>query len=137
MNQDHTYYFDLLKSKVIERFLSLHSAPSSVKDWNGHDIVNFQEDLFEKVKGRVSEKWFYTYFKNNAAKLPRIDMLNLLSEYAGYNNWNDLKTKHSNTTRSNSNIKKVVVSGLILAFLSIVGFKTLHKNEFQLFYLLG
>ena len=65
----------------------------------------FQEDLFQEVKGKVSEKWFYTYFKNDAPKLPRIDMLNLLSSYVGFENWYAFKSAHiydTSTTLSTS-----------------------------------
>src|SRR5690606_36144211 len=38
---------------------------------------------------------FYTYFKNSpVTKLPRIDMLNILSVYAGYVSWYDFKKNH-------------------------------------------
>ncbi|MCW5520958.1 hypothetical protein J1N09_14000 [Aureitalea sp. L0-47] len=87
--------FELLREAVSRTYLETHSAPEDIGNWKGEEITGFQEDLFEKTKGRVSEKWFYTYFKNDADKLPRIDMLNLLSGYAGYKNWNDFKQANS------------------------------------------
>jgi hypothetical protein len=46
----------------------------------------------KKAKGNISEKSFYTYFKTSpVTKLPRIDMLNLLSIYAGYDSWYEFK----------------------------------------------
>ena len=91
MNSEDTYHFNALKTAVISKFLENHSASTNVKDWNGDDIALFQEDLFSEVKAKVSEKWFYTYFKNDAQKLPRIDMLNLLSSYVGFEHWNAFK----------------------------------------------
>lgn len=88
--------FELLKTEITTCFFEANSASSSdISEWKGQDIVTFQEDLFEKTKATVSEKWFYTYFKSDFEKLPRIDMLNILSEYAGYNNWHDFTNKHS------------------------------------------
>jgi len=56
----------------------------------GQDIVNFQEDLADKVQGRVSSKWFYTHIRPSTnEKLPRVDMLNMLSQYVGYKDWSD------------------------------------------------
>ncbi len=55
----------------------------------------FQEDLRKQVKGSISEKSFYSYFKNNAEKLPRVDILNMLSEYSGHKNWADFKAMNS------------------------------------------
>lgn len=66
-----------------------------ISKWKGIDIIYFQEDLRKKAKGNISEKSFYTYFKNSpVTKLPRIDMLNLLSIYAGYDSWYEFKKQH-------------------------------------------
>lgn len=96
MSESDIYYFNLLKKEVASTFLKNYSASKTIKDWKGDEIIAFQEDLFIKVKGRVSEKWFYTYFKNTPEKLPRIDMLNLLSNYIGLENWNALKKQKQN-----------------------------------------
>ncbi|WP_062062201.1 hypothetical protein [Aquimarina longa] len=58
----------------------------------------FQEDLQKTVNSSISEKSFYSYFKNTSDKLPRVDILNLLSQYCGYINWNDFKNNHTSTT---------------------------------------
>ncbi len=82
--------FDLLKKDVSKRFFESNSASSpDISEWKGQDIVNFQEDVFSKTRSTVSEKWFYTYFKSDFKKLPRIDMLNLLTQYAGYSGWSE------------------------------------------------
>ena len=80
--------FEILKKSIAERFFEENSAQSpNISDWKGQEIAIFQEDLFNRTKSTVSEKWFYTYFKSDFKKLPRIDMLNLLSQYCGYKNW--------------------------------------------------
>lgn len=84
----------MLKEAVAATFLEENTAPKRISLWKGEEIVAFQEDLFQKTKGRVSEKWFYSYFKKEPEKLPRIDMLNLLSDYAGYKNWSDFSAAH-------------------------------------------
>ncbi|MEM5566985.1 hypothetical protein WNY78_17830 [Psychroserpens sp. AS72] len=108
-----------------------HSATSDVKDWNGDTIVMFQEDLFQEVKGKVSEKWFYTYFKNETSKLPRVDMLNLLSSYVGFENWHAFKTAHSSEEIKSNPVKKL--SWLIIFIpITIVFMVTMNsKNEFK------
>ncbi|MEL6811511.1 MAG: hypothetical protein AAFP76_09270 [Bacteroidota bacterium] len=98
MNPSDKHLFEQLKKAVTQAFLVDHYASDMIESWKGDEIVVFQEDLFQKVKARVSEKWFYTYIKKEPAKLPRIDMLNLLSTYAGYANWNDFKAKHQGKT---------------------------------------
>ncbi|GGG61305.1 hypothetical protein [Epilithonimonas arachidiradicis] len=89
-------YFQSLKKAVQEKYLETHSPSyDDISKWKGIDIIYFQEDLRQKAKGNISEKTFYTYFKNNAQeKIPRIDMLNILSVYAGYNSWFEYKKKN-------------------------------------------
>ena len=95
MTEQEKILFEQLKKEVSYTFLQENTALSpDISQWKGEDIVRFQEDLLHKVKGRVSEKWFYNYFRNDIQKLPRIDMLNLLSQYTGYQNWADFKQKH-------------------------------------------
>lgn len=89
-------HFEQLKKDVQTEYLK-ESTPSydDISKWKGIDIIYFQEDLRKKAKGNISEKSFYTYFKTSpVTKLPRIDMLNLLSIYAGYESWYDFKKQH-------------------------------------------
>ncbi len=126
--------FQLLKTAVADTFLRENHAPASFKDWKGDEIVAFQDDLFQKTKGRVSEKWFYTYFKNEAEKLPRIDMLNLLSVYAGYPNWNAFNAAHGGaiTAKQTGRKRKSLWLVLLVApLLVIVYFLLNRENEFQ------
>ncbi len=67
----------------------------SISEWKGQEIVDFQEELLQKVNAHISEKWFYSHVKSEKDSLPRIDMLNLLSKYAGYANWDDFRFKNS------------------------------------------
>lgn len=88
-------YFDRLKNAIQEEYLKEYTPLNSeISQWKGLDIVYFQEDLRKKAKGNISEKTFYTYFKKEVKKVPRIDMLNLLSIYAGYTSWNDFKKQN-------------------------------------------
>ncbi len=85
---------------------SYPGIPGQISDWKGQHIVDFQTDLQFKVKETISEKWFYNHMKSADYGLPRIDMLNFLSRYAGYQNWDDFKlqlegTKFRATDRSN------------------------------------
>lgn len=89
-------HFEQLKKDVQAQYLKDHSPSyDEISKWKGIDIIYFQEDLRKKAKGNISEKSFYTYFKSSPVnKLPRIDMLNLLSIYAGYSSWYEFKKKH-------------------------------------------
>ena len=134
MNTEDKHYFNLLKNKVGVVFLKNYNAPDTISMWKGEEITLFQEDLFVKVKGKVSEKWFYTYFKNEPDKLPRIDMLNLLSEYVGATNWNTFKLNHKieEEIKGSNKKKRVYLFFIVISIiLGIVFFKLNTKNEFQ------
>jgi len=89
-------HFEQLKQGVQAEYLKNHHPSfDDISKWKGIDIIYFQEDLRRKAKGNISEKSFYTYFKSNpTTKLPRIDMLNLLSMYVDYQSWYDFKRKN-------------------------------------------
>jgi len=143
MAESDLKYFMVLKQKISLTFRKTYAVNQNIKDWKGQDILNFQEDLSNKTKGRISEKWFYTHLKNNSGKLPRIDMLNLLSIYAGYQNWTDFKNKtniHNETVKPKTRIDfksnrkwRVGVLVIILIFLaySVVSiFNTVQTYQF-------
>ncbi|MCU7617885.1 hypothetical protein NZ698_11815 [Chryseobacterium sp. PBS4-4] len=89
-------HFEQLKKDVQAQYLKEYTpSHDDISKWKGIDIIYFQEDLRKKAKGNISEKTFYTYFKNSpVTKLPRIDMLTLLSIYAGYASWYEFKKQH-------------------------------------------
>ncbi len=105
MRESDYIYFDLLKKEVILKFLEdnpVFEKNSSV--WTGKEIEMFREDFVQKVHSGFSEKWFYTYFKNPVDKIPRIDMLNLMSQYAGYKNYSEFRFKNR---REEQNVKPI------------------------------
>lgn len=132
MNEEDIYYFNLLKKRVATTFLKENEASIAIENWKGEEIIAFQEDLFFKVKGRVSEKWFYTYFKKTPEKLPRIDMLNLLTRYIGLENWNVFKATQQYKIKKNK--AKLNYRLPLIGFLMIlIGlfFYTPSKHQYQ------
>ena len=129
-------YFEQLKAEIQAEYLKNNSpSEEDISKWKGIDIIYFQEDLRKKAKGNISEKTFYTYFKTpNIDKLPRIDMLNLLSIYAGYESWFDFKKQHSSedkeiTNTSTENLEQKP----ILQKNNIVNQEYKEKNNYRLF----
>ncbi|MBW1297276.1 hypothetical protein [Aquimarina litoralis] len=82
------------------------ASSKDISEWKGQDIILFQEDLRNQVKGSISEKSFYSYFKNSSEKVPRVDILNMLSNYCGYANWSEFKIQYSQVTTTNKKTTK-------------------------------
>jgi hypothetical protein len=96
LQQEYIILFKLLKKEIAAAMkLTYPGMNPEVSEWKGQEITDFQEDLLKKVNGRLSEKWFYTHMKASGISLPRIDVLNMLSKYAGYSNWDDFRFKKS------------------------------------------
>jgi len=94
-DKDHIY-FGLLKAKIVEMMKNSYPGiNSAIAEWKGQEITDFQEDLHIRANANISEKWFYTHMKTDQRTIPRIDMLNLLSRYAGYANWDDFVFRNS------------------------------------------
>jgi len=108
-----------------------------ISEWKGQEIVDFQEELSRNVNAHISEKWFYNHMKTDSPSLPRIDMLNLLSRYAGYANWDDFKYKHADhsfpvPSPSTSNRYFFYVPALVVVVLGILFlfFKLFSSREY-------
>lgn len=108
-------YFSELKNHLLRIFCEANPHfNGGLKDFGVREIARFQEMLQEKTGGRVSEKWFYTHLKKDHDRLPRIDVLDLLSEFVGYENWAGFKTTlgHQATAKEKNqklNYRKVMV----------------------------
>lgn len=95
MEATERQYFELMKTKIVEVMQKTNAGISNlIADWKGQDIIEFQEDMRLKVNEYISEKWFYNHFKSNSERLPRIDVLNILSRYTGYIDWAEFKHKN-------------------------------------------
>ena len=94
MSHPDRIFFEALKETVAESYRKkAPDAPIAMSDWRGKDIEGFQSDLMEVANGRISTKWFYTHMKGAHENLPRIDVLNLLCQYAGFENWEAFKSQ--------------------------------------------
>ncbi len=115
--------FERLKKEITSQFLKQHTpSHPDISLWKGQDIVLFQEDLKLRVKGSLSEKSFYSYFKNEPKKLPRIDILNLLSQYCGISSWAAFKAKKNEVVETKALKKKYQFISILssLVFIAIL-----------------
>jgi hypothetical protein len=106
-------------------------SSSEISEWKGEDIVFFQEELEKAVNGRISSKWFYTHMKSQGEQLPRIDVLNLLSQFVGYQNWTDFagkKTDHESSKKVKITKKSLLIFAFFFSVLLIVLFSQTQGN---------
>jgi hypothetical protein len=133
MQDEDNIYFALLKNEIAARLQqTIPGISSSIESWKGQDIIHFQEDLAIKVNGRISEKWFYTHVKLRNNKLPRIDILNLLSKYCGYNDWTDFKLNNGHRIESFA-IKKFKTKNILFWSFSLVIILTIGFALYTIF----
>ena len=137
MDISESKYFEILKAQIVKIMQqSYPGIPDSISNWKGQNIVDFQEDLRFKQNELISEKWFYTHMKSTNPKLPRIDILNFLSKYVGYQNWDEFKLKHGNDNnkispdKSNRVFYLIPLIMLVVLALFYLGFKSMYTQEY-------
>lgn len=114
------------------------------KTFGSQDISNLIELIEQTVKQTVSEKWIYTHLKPETnEKLPRKDMLDILSQLVGFSGWDEYVFKNKEplvlpVQEVKKNVRGKVI-GLVLLLL-IVGisafvlyFQNLNSTEIQSF----
>ncbi len=138
MTNSESKYFVLLKGKIVATMQKTYPGiPASISEWKGQNIIDFQSDLKFKQKEHLSEKWFYMHMKTENLKLPRIDILNFLSQYVGYNNWEDFKHfhshKHKTSTNNKSNRSFYLLPLILVVILTIFYFsyKSFYAQEYS------
>jgi hypothetical protein len=137
LHQEDKILFTLLKKEIVATMKQSYPGMNpEISDWKGQEITDFQEDLLIKVNGRLSEKWFYSHIKVSNQSLPRIDVLNMLSKYAGYSNWNDFRFKNSEQfpladklKNTNSIFYKMPLVVLVIMFL--VFYKIINTQNYR------
>ena len=134
--------FYQLKKSVLEQYqISYPYFNGSWKSFSSQDILNLIDDVQLKTKQSVSEKWIYTHLKPETnEKLPRKDMLDILSVYVGKSGWDEFKFDDKSdvklsgvgvSSEANSTKKKFGIWFLLIGIL-IIGFFDLeihHKRK--------
>ena len=86
-----------LKNSVLEHYKKCYPYfEGNWKNFSSQDILNLIDAIFEETKSSVSEKWIYTHLKPEInEKLPRKDMLDILSQFVGKSGWDEYKYHYS------------------------------------------
>ncbi|MDR2205395.1 MAG: hypothetical protein LBE36_04490 [Flavobacteriaceae bacterium] len=113
-----------LKKNILSEYRKHY--PYFKGDWSGFgskDIQNLTDLISENQKENVSEKWIYTHLKPETNdKLPRKDMLDIFSKFAGYSGWSEfhhLKTDSEKTLIRKSKKKSVAIWVIPIIIISL------------------
>ena len=129
-------HFDSLKLFILEKFRESHPEwDEPLYKFRTREIQQLQQLIQEDTGNRISERWIYTHLKiEKAEKLPRIDMLDLLSAWVGAGNWQQFKAQNHIELSPNQTQQKpkylwlagifILLAVLMsLAFLALPNFK--------------
>ncbi|WP_298119452.1 hypothetical protein [Flavobacterium sp.] len=128
--------FQELKQKVLLKYQEHHPFfQGTWKTFSSQDIQNLIGLIEEKCKQTISEKWIYMHLKpetNN--KIPRKDMLNILSEFVGFSGWDEysFEEKLFESVKSKEPIKsknRLWLTLLILIFAVVIVIVFFFRNE--------
>lgn len=116
--------FQELKQKVLLKYQEHHPFfQGTWKTFSSQDIQNLIALVEEKCKQTISEKWIYTHLKPETnSKIPRKDMLNILSEFVGFSGWDEFTFEEKivqTIEGSQSEKSKISKKWLLLLFIPL------------------
>jgi hypothetical protein len=116
-------HFQELKEKVLLKYQEQYPFfQGNWKNFSSQDIQNLIGSIEEKCKQTISEKWIYTHLKPETnSKIPRKDMLNILSEFVGFSGWDEFVFEEIIEVKKSIESKKIIwFIVLILIFVIVV-----------------
>lgn len=128
--------FQNLKQKVLLKYQEQYPYfQGNWKSFSSQDIQNLIGLIEEKCKQTISEKWIYTHLKPEVnSKIPRKDMLNILSEFVGFSGWDEFsfeeKIFQSKESKEIKNSKKWIWYSIVaLIFVIVIAIVFFTKKE--------
>jgi len=136
--------FEQLKQNVLLKYQEHYPYfQGNWKNFSSQDIQNLIVLIEEKTKQNVSEKWIYTHLKPKTnSKLPRKDMLDILSQFSGFSGWDEFQFKNRemvsedkvNLPEKNNNLL-FISGGILIALLITIFLIYSNKKSTQKFQL--
>jgi len=114
--------FEQLKQKVLLKYQE-HCPyfQGNWKNFSSQDIQNLIVLIEENTKQNVSEKWIYTHLKPETnSKLPRKDMLDILSLFSGFSGWDEFIFKNREVVSEEKLILPKKKNKAIFIFIAIL-----------------
>ena len=124
--------FQELKQKVLLKYQEQYPYfQGNWKSFSSQDILNLIELIEQRCKQTISEKWIYTHLKPEInSKLPRKDMLHILSEFVGFSSWDEFVFEEKNVVPiKNNHFKNWKLISLICVIILVFTFVFFLKKE--------
>lgn len=117
--------FYQLKTEILCEYQKAYPFwKGTLQDFGNKEIAQLQDLIEVKTNQRISEKWFYTHIKPlNNTRLPREDMLDILTEWLGYTGWDEFKVRQEelfNSNQKKSGLRGKVIAGILLFIIVVV-----------------
>lgn len=117
-------FLQLLKQEVLLAYQKQYPYfKGNWKSFSSQDIQNLIELVEEKTRQSISEKWIYTHLKAETnSKLPRKDMLDILSQFSGFSGWDEFvfTNREEAIGKKESQSKKGKRHFIIIGFLAVL-----------------
>jgi len=113
-NLDDLNLFYRLKDVVLEKYKQAYPYwKGSLENFGNKEIAQLLELIETETQQRISEKWVYTHLKPTInTKLPRKDMLDILSIWVNYSGWDEFTAKNQ-TIEPTVNLKIVKLTAIV------------------------
>lgn len=134
--------FEQLKQNVLLKYQEHYPYfQGNWKNFSSQDIQNLIVLIEEKTKQNVSEKWIYTHLKPEInSKLPRKDMLDILSQFSGFSGWDEFQFKNREVVSEEKiplpkkkNKSLFILIGILIASIIIIFLIYFNKKSTQKF----
>lgn len=132
------HFFQLLKTDVLSTYKKQHPYfEGNWKTFSSQDILNLIDLIENSTNQRISEKWIYTHLKpEENQKLPRKDMLDILSQLIGYSGWDEYIFKHKQEViptilqpkKANRNIGIWIIGIVLAVVIGLYFYSNFHKS---------
>lgn len=128
--------FEKLKQNVLLKYQEHYPYfQGNWKNFSSQDIQNLIVLIEEKTKQNVSEKWIYTHLKPETnSKLPRKDMLDILSQFSEFSGWDEFQFKNREVVSKENvllpkkkNKSLFILIGILIAL--IIGIFLIYSNK--------
>ncbi|QBZ97756.1 hypothetical protein [Flavobacterium sangjuense] len=115
-------HFQRLKQLVLLKYQEHYPFfQGSWKTFSAQDIQNLIGLIEEINRQTISEKWIYTHLKPEVnQKIPRKDMLNILTEFVGLSGWDEFVFEASSENEAISKTKKKLSKTWLLILLPVI-----------------